>query len=71
MIGLTKAKEVIAQALDYYKAQKLFREKGICLERPVMHMVFTGNPRHRQNHCGPAVRPNHEREWSAACGRFD
>lgn len=44
MIGLTKAKAVIAQALDYYKAQKLFREKGICLERPVMHMVFTGNP---------------------------
>ena len=29
MIGLTKAKELIAQALDYYKAQKLFREKGI------------------------------------------
>ena len=44
MIGLTKAKEVIAQALDYYKAQKLFREKGISLERPAMHMVFTGNP---------------------------
>lgn len=44
MIGLTKAKEVISQALDYYKAQKLFREKGISLERPAMHMVFTGNP---------------------------
>ena len=44
MIGLTKAKAVIAQALDYYKAQKLFREKGISLERPAMHMVFTGNP---------------------------
>lgn len=44
MIGLTKAKELIAQALDYYKAQKLFREKGISLERPAMHMVFTGNP---------------------------
>lgn len=44
MIGLAKAKEVIAQALDYYKAQKLFREKGVPLERPAMHMVFTGNP---------------------------
>ena len=44
MIGLAKAKEVIAQALDYYKAQKLFREKGLPVERPAMHMVFTGNP---------------------------
>lgn len=44
MIGLDEAKEVIRQALDYYKAQKLFADKGMALDRPSMHMVFTGNP---------------------------
>lgn len=44
MIGLTEAKKVIRQALDYYKAQKLFADKGMALDRPAMHMVFTGNP---------------------------
>ena len=44
MIGLFSAKEVIAQALDFYKAQKLFKDMGINRERPAMHMVFTGNP---------------------------
>ncbi len=44
MIGLTAAKSVIAQAIDYYKVQKLFKEKGLQQERPAMHMCFTGNP---------------------------
>ena len=44
MIGLYEAKKVIMQALDYYKAQKLFEEKGMKKETPAMHMVFTGNP---------------------------
>ncbi|MDR0906907.1 MAG: AAA family ATPase, partial [Oscillospiraceae bacterium] len=44
MIGLTEAKAVINQALDFYKAQKLFRDKGVASSRPAMHMVFTGNP---------------------------
>ena len=44
MIGLSDAKKVIDQALDYYKAQRLFREKGMVEESPSMHMVFTGNP---------------------------
>jgi AAA+ superfamily predicted ATPase len=44
MIGLSSAKDVISQALDFYKAQKLFRDMGIDRERPAMHMVFTGNP---------------------------
>ena len=44
MIGLQEAKAVIKQALDFYKAQKLFREKGFSAERPAMHMIFTGNP---------------------------
>jgi AAA+ superfamily predicted ATPase len=44
MIGLAEAKNVIYQALDFYKAQKLFKAKGFTGERPAMHMAFTGNP---------------------------
>ena len=44
MIGLDEAKKVINQALNYYKAQKLFADKGVKADRPAMHMVFTGNP---------------------------
>ncbi len=44
MIGLKGAKEVIRQALDYSKARKLFRDRGVMLDTPSMHMVFTGNP---------------------------
>ncbi len=44
MIGLEEAKKVINQALNYYKAQKIFAEKGMKREQPAMHMVFTGNP---------------------------
>ena len=44
MIGLTEAKKVIRQALDFHKAQKLFAEKGMAEDHPAMHMVFTGNP---------------------------
>ena len=44
MIGLGEAKKVINRALDYYKAQKLFADKGMKRDRTAMHMVFTGNP---------------------------
>ncbi len=44
LIGLESAKEVIQGALDYYKAQKLFRDKGMKTDHPAMHMVFTGSP---------------------------
>jgi len=44
MIGLQEAKAVVKQALDFYKAQKIFRDKGFLTERPAMHMIFTGNP---------------------------
>lgn len=43
MVGLTEAKQVIQKALDYYKVQKLYAQKGLKQERPAMHMVFTGN----------------------------
>ena len=44
MTGLKEAKKVIDSALDYFKAQKIFKEKGVKSDRPAMHMVFTGNP---------------------------
>ena len=44
LIGLAEAKTVIKQALDYYKAQKLFADKGMTSDHPAMHMVFKGNP---------------------------
>lgn len=44
MVGLTEAKAVIHKALNFYKVQKLYRDKGISTDHPAMHMVFTGNP---------------------------
>ena len=44
MIGLGNVKEVINKALNFYKVQRVFADKGRKIENPVMHMVFTGNP---------------------------
>lgn len=44
MIGLEEAKKVICQAVDYFKVQKLFKDRGISDNRPTMHMVFGGSP---------------------------
>ncbi len=44
MIGLTDAKQVIKKALNYYKMQKLYEEKGVKKDYPAMHMIFSGNP---------------------------
>ena len=44
LIGLAEVKTVIQQALDYYKAQKMFADKGMVIDHPAMHMVFKGNP---------------------------
>ena len=44
MIGLDSAKKMIHQALDSYKAQKLFKDKGISNDVICNHMIFTGNP---------------------------
>lgn len=44
MVGLTEAKAVIQKALNYYKMQRLYAEKGVKRDNPAMHMVFTGNP---------------------------
>lgn len=44
MIGLTEAKKVINKAVNYYKMQKLYRERGFKEDHPAMHMIFSGNP---------------------------
>ncbi len=44
LVGLTEAKEVMHKALNFFKMQKLFADRGISTEQPSMHMVFTGNP---------------------------
>ncbi len=44
MTGLSEAKKLIDRALKYYKAQKLFADKGMKADHPAMHMVFTGSP---------------------------
>ena len=44
MIGLREAKAVIQKALNYYKMQKLYEEKGFKRDTPAMHMIFSGNP---------------------------
>lgn len=44
MIGLSDAKGVIKKALNYYKLQRVYKDKGLKQDRPAMHMVVTGNP---------------------------
>ncbi len=44
MIGLGKVKKVIDGAINYFKLQKEYKERGIDFARPAMHMVFSGNP---------------------------
>jgi SpoVK/Ycf46/Vps4 family AAA+-type ATPase len=44
MIGLTQAKKVIDGAINYFKLQKEYRNRGIEFNRPAMHMCFTGRP---------------------------
>ncbi len=44
MTGLTEAKRVILESIEYYKAQKIFADKGMKQGRVSMHMIFTGNP---------------------------
>ena len=51
MIGLGEAKEVLKQALDYYKAQKLFKDKGMKEDPVAMHMAFTGNAGSAKTSC--------------------
>lgn len=44
MIGLDEVKKVIDRAVNYFKFQALFEQRGVPQDNPSMHMVFTGNP---------------------------
>ncbi len=44
MIGLGEAKQVIKKAINYYKMQGIYEEKGVKRDNPAMHMIFSGNP---------------------------
>lgn len=44
LIGLKKAKEVIQQAIDFNKVNKLYSKAGMPIANVSKHMVFTGNP---------------------------
>jgi AAA+ superfamily predicted ATPase len=44
LIGLAGAKEIIKKAVNYHKAQAMFRSRGMKTDNAAMHMVFTGNP---------------------------
>ena len=44
MIGLDSVKTIIRQAVNYYKASKIFSDKGMTSKRLAMNMVFAGSP---------------------------
>ncbi len=44
MVGLSGAKRIINESIDYFKAQKLFADMGFHNSAPSMHMVFIGSP---------------------------
>ena len=44
LIGLKSAKQVVNEALDFCKYQKMFYDSKLSDLRPSRHMVFTGNP---------------------------
>lgn len=44
MVGLCRVKDVIDEAVGYFKAQELFADRGMAVDHHSMHMVFTGNP---------------------------
>ena len=44
MVGLSEAKKVLKNAIDFHKAQKRYEEFGLNPKETSKHMVFTGNP---------------------------
>jgi len=44
MIGLGGVKDTVARTIDFFNAQSLLRSHGVAVNKPMLHMVFTGNP---------------------------
>ncbi|APR61601.1 AAA family ATPase [Staphylococcus condimenti] len=44
LVGLDNVKSFVKKLINEVKANKLFEEKGMVLDKPTYHMVFTGPP---------------------------
>lgn len=44
LVGLDNVKSFVKKLINEVKANKLFEEKGMVLDKPMYHMVFTGPP---------------------------
>lgn len=44
LIGIREAKKTVDKILSYYKAQRLFADRGFRAEQPALHISLTGNP---------------------------
>ncbi|PTJ12615.1 sporulation protein [Staphylococcus simulans] len=44
LVGLNNVKNFVSKLVKEAKANKMFEEKGLSLEKPTYHMVFTGPP---------------------------
>ena len=44
LVGLSEAKKIISQIVDYANAQKLYASRGFKHQKLGMHMVFSGSP---------------------------
>ena len=65
MIGLQSAKKTMEQALNFYKAQKLFKEKGSSRQPPRHAHGLHRQSRNSQNHRSPAFCRDHEGKSTA------
>lgn len=44
MVGLNNVKETVSKILSFFEMQKVYKERGIVVNTPCKHMIFTGNP---------------------------
>ena len=44
MVGLNNVKETVSKILSFFEMQKVYKDRGIVVNTPCKHMIFTGNP---------------------------
>ena len=57
MIGLETVKHEVRALIDEIQVNEWRRSEGLSVGMVSHHLVFTGAARHRQDHCGPDLRP--------------